>query len=76
MISHLGKIPLFIIFFQFNYIQYSHVLLPLITAVFLGTNFGKKLLSFIPQETFKKLFRISLTLIAIRLIFTDIMVIL
>jgi uncharacterized membrane protein YfcA len=76
MISHMGKIPLFIIFFQFNYIQHSHVLLPLVIAVFLGTNFGKKLLSFIPEPIFKKLFRVSLTLIAIRLIIAEIMVML
>jgi len=68
MITHLTKIPLFIYFFNVNYIDSYAILLPLISAVFLGTNFGKKILSFIPEELFKKLFKIALFIIAIRLI--------
>ena len=68
MITHLTKIPLFIFFFNVSYIEKYDVLLPLIIAVFIGTNFGKKILSFIPEELFKKLFRLTLFLIAIRLI--------
>ena len=71
VISHLGKIPLFIYFFNVNYINESQVLLPLIIAVFLGTNFGKKVLEFIPEALFKKLFRYTLLIIAIRLIVND-----
>ena len=71
MISHLGKIPLFIYFFNVNYINESQVLLPLIIAVFLGTNFGKYILQFIPETLFKKLFRYALLIIAIRLIVND-----
>jgi uncharacterized membrane protein YfcA len=68
MITHLTKIPLFIYFFNVNYIDSYAVLLPLILAVFLGTNFGKKLLKFVPEELFKKLFKIALFIIAIKLI--------
>ena len=68
MITHLSKIPLFIYFFNMNYKSELNVLLPLIIAVYLGTNFGKKILSFIPEKLFKKLFKITLFIIAIRLI--------
>lgn len=68
MITHLTKIPLFIYFFNVNYLNEYRILLPLILAVFLGTNFGKKILSFIPEELFKRIFKIALFLIAIRLI--------
>ena len=68
MITHLTKIPLFIYFFNVNYLEKYTILLPLIFAVFLGTNFGKKILSFIPEKLFKKLFKITLFIIAIRLI--------
>ena len=68
MISHLGKIPLFIFFFNVNYIKEYQILLPLILAVFIGTNFGKKVLHFIPEKIFKKLFKLALLIIAIKLI--------
>ena len=68
MITHLTKIPLFIYFFNVNYLEEYTILLPLIIAVFIGTNFGKKILSFIPEELFKKLFKILLFIIAIKLI--------
>ena len=67
-ITHLGKIPLFIYFFNVNYLNESATLLPLICAVFLGTNFGKKVLSYIPENIFNLLFRIALSIIAIKLI--------
>ena len=69
VISHLGKIPIFIYLFNVDYIGEFNVLLPLALAVFIGTNFGKKILSFIPEKTFRKLFRITLFIIAIRLLF-------
>ena len=68
MITHFTKIPLFIYLFNVNYIAEVKILFPLIIAVFIGTNFGKKILSFIPEELFKKLFRIALFIIALRLI--------
>ena len=68
MITHLTKIPLFIYFFNLYYLEEYTILLPLIFAVFLGTNFGKKILSFIPEKLFKKLFKITLFIIAVRLI--------
>ena len=67
MITHLTKIPLFIYLFNVNYIAEYKVLLPLIIAVFLGTNFGKKILTFIPEKMFKKLFKLALLIIAVRL---------
>ena len=67
-ITHLGKIPLFIYFFNVNYISESNILIPLILAVFIGTNLGKKILRYIPENIFKLCFKISLFLIAIKLI--------
>ena len=68
-ISHAGKIPLFIFFFQFDYFAEMVVLVPLVIAVFIGTNFGKKMLGYIPEKVFQLLFRGALTIIAIKLIF-------
>ena len=68
MITHLSKIPLFIYFFNMDYTAELDVLVPLIIAVYVGTNFGKKMLSFIPELLFKKLFKVTLFIIAIRLI--------
>jgi uncharacterized membrane protein YfcA len=68
MITHLTKIPLFIYFFNMNYIKQYGILLPLIIAVFIGTNFGKHILKMIPEHLFKQLFKIALTIIAIKLI--------
>ncbi|MAW75744.1 MAG: hypothetical protein CMG09_07480 [Candidatus Marinimicrobia bacterium] len=68
MITHCTKIPLFIYFFNMSYINEYQILLPLIFAVFIGTNFGKYILQMIPEELFKKLFKAALFLIAIRLI--------
>ena len=73
MITHLTKIPLFIFFFNVNYIKEYAVLIPLIISVYIGTNLGKKVLSFIPEKTFKILFKICLTIIAIRLIIEQIL---
>ena len=67
-ISHAGKIPLFIFFFQFDYFAEIEVLTPLVIAVFMGTNFGKQILGFIPEKLFRILFRGALTIIAVKLI--------
>ena len=71
-ISHTGKIPLFIIFFKFNYFIELDVLISLSIAVFIGTNFGKQILQFIPEQIFRILFQGALTLIAIKLIVDEI----
>jgi len=68
IISHLGKIPIFIYFFHVDYIGEYSLLLPLIVAVYIGTNIGKRLLNFVPETTFKLLFKVCLTIIAIRLV--------
>jgi len=68
VISHVGKIPIFILVFHVNYLAEFQVLLPLMLAVFLGTNLGKKILGFIPQKLFLKLFKTALFLIAVKLI--------
>ncbi|MBC8256623.1 MAG: sulfite exporter TauE/SafE family protein [Candidatus Marinimicrobia bacterium] len=67
-ISHTGKIPLFIFFFQFDYFAEVDILIPLVIAVFIGTNFGKQILAFIPEKVFQLLFRGALTVIAFKLI--------
>ena len=43
----------------------------MVAAVFIGTNIGKKILSFIPEKLFKQLFRLALLIIAIRLIVAE-----
>ena len=68
MVTHTTKIPIFIYMFNVDYIGESKLLIPLIIAVFIGTNFGKKILDFIPELLFKKIFKVTLTVIAIRLI--------
>ena len=68
MITHISKIPIFIYFFNFNYLNKLEMLLPLIVAVFIGTNFGKKILKSIPEDLFMRIFKIALALIATRLI--------
>ena len=68
MITHFTKIPLFIYFFNVNYIDEYSILIPLIFSVYIGTNLGKKILSFIPERIFKILFKVCLTMIALRLI--------
>ena len=72
-ISHFGKIPLFILFFKFNYFSELEVLAPLTIAVFVGTNAGKQVLQFIPEKVFRLLFRGALTIIAIKLIVGQLM---
>ena len=70
-ITHLTKIPLFVYFFNVDYIEEYDVLLPLIIAVFLGTNLGKKILGFVPEALFKRLFRFALLIIALKLIISN-----
>ena len=67
-IGHLGKMPIFIYFFGVNYLHHWSVLLPLVIAVYFGTKIGKKSLGLLSEQFFKKLFRLVLTIIAIRLI--------
>ena len=68
IITHIGKIPIFIYFFNVNYIEQYTILLPLIISVYVGTTIGKKLLQSITEKTFKMIFKICLTIIAIHLI--------
>jgi len=68
IIGHLGKMPIFIYFFGVNYLHHWSVLLPLVLAVYFGTKIGKKSLGLLSEQFFKKLFRLVLTIIAIRLI--------
>ena len=68
IITHIGKIPIFMYFFNFRYSEHYTILLPLIISVYIGTNIGKKLLGKLSENTFKLLFKISLTLIAIHLV--------
>ena len=71
-ISHVGKIPLFIYLFEYNYFSELKILIPLIATVFVGTNFGKHILHFISEQAFRLLFKGTLTLIAIKLIVDEI----
>ena len=67
-ISHIGKMPIFILFFDFNYFSNMFILVPLIISVFVGTNIGKQIIKFIPEIIFRALFKGALTIIAFKLI--------
>ena len=67
-IGHLGKLPIFIFLFNVDYIEDWLIILLLVLAVYIGTKFGKAMLGRLPEATFKTLFRIALTVIAVRLI--------
>ena len=67
-ISHIGKMPIFILFFDFNYFSKMFVLVPMIIAVFVGANIGKQIIQIIPEIIFRALFKGTLTLIAFKLI--------
>ena len=73
IITHIGKIPIFIYFFDFNYTEHYTILLPLVLSVYIGTNIGKKLLGKLSEKTFKMFFKFSLTLIAVRLILGELL---
>ncbi len=75
VISHAGKIPIFIFLFGVNYFDEYEILIPLIIAVYIGTYLGKKILSFIPEKTFKLIFRVCLTAIAIKLVLNELLLI-
>ena len=75
LISHFGKIPIFIYLFDVNYVNEYNVLIPLAISVYIGTNIGKKLLEFIPEKIFKIVFKICLTIISIRLIIGEFLLI-
>ena len=51
-----------------DYTAELKIIIPLIIAVYVGTKFGKKILYFIPELLFKKLFKLTLFIIAIRLV--------
>ena len=70
--GHLGKIPIFFLFFNVSYIEDWSVLFPLIIAVYVGTKIGKLLLGKLPEILFQNLFKSVLTLIAIRLILVQV----
>ena len=54
--------------FSMNYLNEWTILLPLIIAVYLGTKFGKSMLGKLPESAFRMLFKVTLTVIAIRLV--------
>lgn len=66
-ISHIIKILLFG-FIGVNILAYWHIILYLGAAVIVGTILGKKLLNKISDVTFRRLFKIILTIIALRII--------
>ena len=72
-IGHIGKMPIFIYFFDVNYLHHWSVLSPLILAVYFGTKIGKEYLGKLSERFFTKLFRIALTIIALYLIVEQLM---
>ncbi|MDG1847040.1 MAG: sulfite exporter TauE/SafE family protein [Candidatus Marinimicrobia bacterium] len=73
IVSHLGKVPIFIYYFELDYSKHLELLLPLMISVYFGTLIGKKLLGVISEKTFKILFKICLSIIAVRLIIDEIL---
>ena len=66
--GHLGKMPIFFFLFGVDYLSDWKLILPLVIAVYAGTNIGKQMLGKLPEHVFQTLFKIALTLIALRLI--------
>ena len=66
--GHLGKMPIFFLFFNVDYISDWRLLLPLVIAVYVGTKIGKRMLGKLSEHLFQVLFKIALTMIALRLI--------
>ena len=73
-IGHIGKIPIFIYFFDVNYFHHWHVLLPLVISVYFGTIIGKRYLGKLSEQLFSRLFRFVLTLIAVHLIIAQLLI--
>ena len=73
-----GVPPLFgnVDFFDFNYFTETQILIPLTLAVFVGTNVGKQVLRFLSEKVYHLLFRGALTIIAIKLIIDQLMLLL
>jgi uncharacterized membrane protein YfcA len=65
--GHLMKIPAFIAL-GFDFLAYKHLLVALVVMVILGTLTAKKLLSYINQQTFVRIFISVLLILAVRLI--------
>ena len=73
IITHLGKIPIFMYFFELDYVAHYSTLIPLIVSVYIGTNVGKKFLHSISDKTFRIIFKIILTIISFRLILGEVL---
>ena len=71
-IAHIIKISLFG-FIGINILPYWHILLYLCLAVILGTIVGKKLLTKMSDVAFKRIFKVMLTIIALRIIIVQVM---
>jgi uncharacterized protein len=65
--GHVMKIPAFLAL-GFDFMAHTELLLALVLMVILGTLTGKKLLSYLKQETFTRLFIAILLLLAVRLL--------
>ena len=70
-LGHFLKIPIFYFLFDVSYVSDWKVILPLVISVYIGTNFGKIMLGRLSESLFKKIFRLTLTLIAIRLLLSS-----
>jgi uncharacterized membrane protein YfcA len=74
-ISHIIKISLFG-FIGINIFPYWNILLYLCLAVILGTVLGKKLLTKMSDVVFKRIFKVLLTIIALRIIIVQLLILL
>jgi uncharacterized membrane protein YfcA len=70
--THLGKLPAFFLL-GFDYGAHAGTIVPLLAAAVLGTFFGKRFLSGLSNEVFRRLFTGLLALIAVYLIATPLL---
>ena len=70
--THLTKLPAFFLL-GFDYMEHLGVIVPLLAAAVLGTMFGKRYLSSLSNETFRKLFTTTLAAIAVYLLVSPLM---
>jgi uncharacterized membrane protein YfcA len=70
--THLTKLPAFVLL-GFDYMAHIGIVAPLLVAAVLGTVVGKRYLSRLSSETFRKLFTTTLAAIAVYLLVTPLM---
>lgn len=68
ILTHVLKVPAFL-FLNFNYLDYSTLIVLMSIAAIIGTKYGVKLLDNINESMFQKMFKLFLFLAAVRILY-------